>query len=678
LAGINGDLTLTANLDITDTSSGFEATDTLSFQMIMNDGTNTITKNLLTPFDRNNNGVMNGGATLPLDDEFNQNAATDGNYTSGFLISDIIPDNIISVQLVATSVKDNATSERIVIRDVVIALPPASILLTTNGLSTFDNKGTVTAADDEFSAPVTITTANLPGGSTTWTSNVTPATGPYSTANVTFGPFLVSAGAASIVLTDSTLNTIVSNNLSVSAPTAKSLAAAAATGITRVENGPGAADDSVTFTTTLTRVNLGPNFTATTTLGSISNVSTPYVGGPIVLTLTNVPVTGTAVVTFTDDSYNTVVANLNVALPNRYIIGEQNVAGPSVDLITPITPAPAAQWLNNPTARTLTMTAGIATASVVESESIDLSAIGDVAFTANFRAADTSATSNFETADKFKAELIYVIGGVTQPPVNLIAPYDFGNGAAASGPVATPGGPNGAPDGFINGYTGVVGTDAANGTVYAAAVDDYNGNRIRDEFNSLRNATFPNGQPAADSINNTFPLSATIPANVDSVKLVITGISAAGSEVFEVKDILFTTIVNDDTDSDGLSDNWEQLFFETLSQTGTDDFDKDGINNNDEETAGTDPTDPSSGLKVVSISRNGDVSVSIRFSSITGRSYTIERSTALSGWVDSGVAPVTGAPEGAGPNLGTQEVTVPLPASPLPERLFYRVKVTNP
>ncbi|RYD42190.1 MAG: LamG domain-containing protein, partial [Verrucomicrobiaceae bacterium] len=51
---------------------------------------------------------------------------------------------------------------------------------------------------------------------------------------------------------------------------------------------------------------------------------------------------------------------------------------------------------------------------------------------------------------------------------------------------------------------------------------------------------------------------------------------------------------NDDTDTDGLSDAWERHHFENLDETGTDDPDHDGYDNEAEETAGTDPEDAAS------------------------------------------------------------------------------------
>ncbi len=53
-----------------------------------------------------------------------------------------------------------------------------------------------------------------------------------------------------------------------------------------------------------------------------------------------------------------------------------------------------------------------------------------------------------------------------------------------------------------------------------------------------------------------------------------------------------------DSDSDGLPDQWELQFFGNLAQGPNDDFDHDGASNLDEFLAHTDPTNPSSILKL--------------------------------------------------------------------------------
>jgi hypothetical protein len=51
---------------------------------------------------------------------------------------------------------------------------------------------------------------------------------------------------------------------------------------------------------------------------------------------------------------------------------------------------------------------------------------------------------------------------------------------------------------------------------------------------------------------------------------------------------------DEDSDQDGMNDEWELVFFGNLSQTQTNDFDADGQNNRSEYIAGTNPTNPAS------------------------------------------------------------------------------------
>ena len=57
----------------------------------------------------------------------------------------------------------------------------------------------------------------------------------------------------------------------------------------------------------------------------------------------------------------------------------------------------------------------------------------------------------------------------------------------------------------------------------------------------------------------------------------------------------------DDSDHDGLPDDWEVAFFGNLSRDGTGDFDRDGVSDADEFAAGTDPTGISSVLRVLTL-----------------------------------------------------------------------------
>ena len=106
LSAVAGAVNFTANLRAIDRSAGFEDTDTFLAELIIN-GNTAVPVNLITTYDKNNNGVMNGGAEA-ADDEFNAAQAQDGTYTSNFPLSFTIPDSATSVQLIITAVNDSA------------------------------------------------------------------------------------------------------------------------------------------------------------------------------------------------------------------------------------------------------------------------------------------------------------------------------------------------------------------------------------------------------------------------------------------------------------------------------------------------------------------------------------------------------------------------------------------
>jgi hypothetical protein len=93
------------------------------------------------------------------------------------------------------------------------------------------------------------------------------------------------------------------------------------------------------------------------------------------------------------------------------------------------------------------------------------------------------------------------------------------------------------------------------------------------------------------------------------------------------------------TVGDGIPDAWRAEFFPTVDPTGRTtnslscaacDPDGDGQNNIQEYLAGTDPTNPSSLLRIVSLAQvAGNVQVS--FASVSGKYYTLERCLSLGG-----------------------------------------------
>ncbi len=88
-------------------------------------------------------------------------------------------------------------------------------------------------------------------------------------------------------------------------------------------------------------------------------------------------------------------------------------------------------------------------------------------------------------------------------------------------------------------------------------------------------------------------------AATNKLVFVLDGPSADSADISDHNAILngFTlerlSAIND-SDNDGLADDWEIKYFTNLDQKGTDDPDQDGLSNTDEQTAQTDPTKPDS------------------------------------------------------------------------------------
>ncbi len=123
-----------------------------------------------------------------------------------------------------------------------------------------------------------------------------------------------------------------------------------------------------------------------------------------------------------------------------------------------------------------------------------------------------------------------------------------------------------------------------------------------------------------------------------------------------------------DSDFDGMSDDFEQLYFG--SPTGGDantDSDGDGVSNVNEFRAGTNPTDATSRLAVTRIRRQGN-DVVISFPSVVDKRYRLQASASLTSpaWTDLAILPALGS---SGPRDATD-----LNGASLAER-FYRIAV---
>jgi hypothetical protein len=625
-----------------DISSGTEAADSFVAYLIV-DGNTAAPVNLISAYDT----IIPDGVLT--DDEL---AAAPGDFVKEF--NYILPASANSVQIVIEGTNDSP-NEFYTVRDMKISAAPPTVR-TTAGTVTVNNQGTDDPLDDTFGAPVTIEAVNL-GASTGWTSDTTPATGLYTDAQpILFQNFPLSGAPQIINFTD--IGNLSATSTITLTPPATTLTVSAPANILRVENGPGIADDTVTFDVMISGANGGPRWTTTAgvtpasgNFGAVTfTVAAPLPASPLVMSIDDI-------------SYPTFTQSITIPIPGRYVIGQKDTTGGLTDVLSALTPAAPAEYINDPLLRTLQVTNAGTPEKVLESELIDLSAAGAVQFSAKLHATDSSAGSNFDTPDKLKAELVYEVAGVPTT-INLISAWDVGNGD----PAITGTGLNGSPDGYINGYNDAAGTDAANGTAYATPLDNYNANRVRDEFNK-------NGQGGEESLDATFDLAATIPADADNVKLKLYVLSvgaAPPSETVNFSDILFsTTGVPADADSDGMTDAYEDA--NSLNRNDPSDkftdLDGDGQSNHSEFLAGTAANDGESTLRITTITATGAPNIyDVAIATVAGKRYQLQESTDLGnadGWANiPGIVIATGA-----------TTTVPIDVTGLGGRHFLRARV---
>ena len=128
----------------------------------------------------------------------------------------------------------------------------------------------------------------------------------------------------------------------------------------------------------------------------------------------------------------------------------------------------------------------------------------------------------------------------------------------------------------------------------------------------------------------------------------------------------------EDTDGDSLSDDWELRYWGTTAATvGSADWDRDGMTNLQEQTAGTDPTDASSVFELLSAAATSDRSALVlSWSSVSNRIYEVRQAASLG----AGFAEVVQGAIPATPPVNTATVAVATALS----GAFYRVAVTAP
>jgi len=89
------------------------------------------------------------------------------------------------------------------------------------------------------------------------------------------------------------------------------------------------------------------------------------------------------------------------------------------------------------------------------------------------------------------------------------------------------------------------------------------------------------------------------------------------------RDVFVVRLGSEDSDGDGMDDDWEVTYFGDLSRDGFGDFDGDGQSDLQEFRAGTDPTNKGSVLRAITVTRVGGGST-VFWNAIAGRSYRVE------------------------------------------------------
>jgi len=99
---------------------------------------------------------------------------------------------------------------------------------------------------------------------------------------------------------------------------------------------------------------------------------------------------------------------------------------------------------------------------------------------------------------------------------------------------------------------------------------------------------------------------------------------------WQIDDVVMSGATTNDVDNDGLPNWWEQLYFSgTTNANPAVDSDYDGVSNSNEFLAGTSPTNIVSVFKFAAISNVQSMGADIRWNSVYGKRYKIDRSTNL-------------------------------------------------
>ena len=109
----------------------------------------------------------------------------------------------------------------------------------------------------------------------------------------------------------------------------------------------------------------------------------------------------------------------------------------------------------------------------------------------------------------------------------------------------------------------------------------------------------------------------------------------ADFSVLQAFAITITSDSDSDTDSDGIPDNWENQYgLDPDTDDSATDSDGDLLTNLQEYHLGTDPTDGNSGFHAHAVTSSGGGKFTLRWKSVSGKSYTVQSSTDFNTWAD--------------------------------------------
>jgi Tol biopolymer transport system component len=104
----------------------------------------------------------------------------------------------------------------------------------------------------------------------------------------------------------------------------------------------------------------------------------------------------------------------------------------------------------------------------------------------------------------------------------------------------------------------------------------------------------------------------------------------------QARDIFALKLAGPDADHDGMDDNWEMAYFNTLDRDGSGDFDADGQTDLEEFRAGTNPANNESILRVLTVASMSGGGKTLLWAAAPGRKYQAQFKAGVdeAGWTD--------------------------------------------